>query len=102
MDGLSRQGSIVWLARSRNLRDWECPAGVWNRSHPANILIRPSPRDARVSPLAGFPADFRRQGFTEMHKNDSCWDWSERSTQLAQITPSAERLRVAGARLQRQ
>ena len=56
-----------------------------NRSHPANILIRPSPRDARVSPLAGFPADFRRQGFTEMHKNDSCWDWSERPTQLAQI-----------------
>ena len=101
-DGLSLQGSIVWLARTRNLRDWECPAGVWNRSHPANILIRPSPRDARVSPLAGFPADFRRQGFTEMHKNDSCWDWSERSTQLAQITPSAERLRVAGARLQRQ
>ena len=95
VDGLSPQGSIVWLARTRNLRDWECPAGAWNRSHPANILIRPSPRDARVSPLAGFPADFRRQGFTQMHKNDSCWDWSERPTQLARIAPSAERLRVA-------
>ena len=33
---VSTGGHNVWIARTKNLREWECPAGVWNRSHPDN------------------------------------------------------------------
>eukprot|EP01062_Namystynia_karyoxenos_P003265 TRINITY_DN1115_c0_g1_i1.p2 TRINITY_DN1115_c0_g1~~TRINITY_DN1115_c0_g1_i1.p2 ORF type:complete len:358 (+),score=94.89 TRINITY_DN1115_c0_g1_i1:63-1076(+) len=59
-------GHTVYLARSRDLRNWEPPV----------VMVQPSPADAAVAPYVGFPEDASRKDFDPMHANWKDWDWN--------------------------